>query len=545
MMVNISPLSQIYALLQVQYRSFLKSLRGEGSGLRLAASIAFGVFWYGLWMAAAAGAAMIPSLIGPEDVENSLGGILLFAMGYWQLAPLMTLSLGVSLEMTKVMIYPVSIYTLFAAECLLRLATGFEILLLLTGLFGGLAWAGSPYLVELAAAFVLFVAFNVLLSAGIRNFVERVFQRRRLREIVLVVLVSCTILPQILIWSRGARSAFRSVLTSTRGIPDWMHPSGLAARISIGEGVLWDWVLLLAMVGAAAIFGYVQFVSSCRRGVGVASSAPPKSRSMGGRMLLVLSRRISDPIGALVEKEIRYLWRSPRFRLPFFMGFTFGVAAWIPIMRHWQGTVGVWLEHSAVTLISLYAFLLLGPVMFLNRFGFDRASARFYFWLPLGFRDLLIAKNLATLFFAGLELALVALACRLVGLAIGFQEVLEAALVGFIAMLYLLSVGNHMSVRFPVASNPDRVSRAGMGHGLRAAIQFTLFPLSLAPIAAAIASRYYGGGDEGFAETLAVAALAGAAVYLFTLKRSAVYGERFRERFISHLSEGGGSLASE
>ena len=227
------------------------------------------------------------------------------------------------------------------------------------------------------------------------------------------------------------------------------------------------------------------------------------------------------------------------------MGFTFGVAAWIPIMRHWQGTVGVWLEHSAVTLISLYAFLLLGPVMFLNRFGFDRASARFYFWLPLGFRDLLIAKNLATLFFAGLELALVALACRLVGLAIGFQEVLEAALVGFIAMLYLLSVGNHMSVRFPVASNPDRVSRAGMGHGLRAAIQFTLFPLSLAPIAAAIASRYYGGGDEGFAETLAVAALAGAAVYLFTLKRSAVYGERFRERFISHLSEGGGSLASE
>jgi hypothetical protein len=138
--------------LQVQYRSLLKSLHGEGRGLRLAASIAFGVFWYGLWMAAAAGAARIPSLVGPEDVENSLGGILLSAMGYWQLAPLMTLSLGVSLEMTKVMIYPVSIYTLFGAECLLRLATGFEIFLLLTGLFGGLAWAGSPYLAELACS---------------------------------------------------------------------------------------------------------------------------------------------------------------------------------------------------------------------------------------------------------------------------------------------------------------------------------------------------------------------------------------------------------
>ena len=227
------------------------------------------------------------------------------------------------------------------------------------------------------------------------------------------------------------------------------------------------------------------------------------------------------------------------------MGFTFGVAAWVPIMRHWEATVGAWMEHSAVTLISLYAFLLLGPVMFLNRFGFDRHSTRFYFWLPLGFRDLLIAKNLATLFFAGLELALVALACRLIGLAIGFQEVLEAALVGFIAMLYLLSVGNHMSVRFPVASNPDRVSRAGMGHGLRAAIQFTLFPFSLAPVAAAIASRYYWGGDQAFAETLAVAALAGAGIYLFTLSRAAAYGQRYSERFISHLSEGGGSMAGE
>lgn len=544
-MANISPASQICALLQVQFRSFVKTLRGEGRRLRVSVSILFSIFWYGLWMAAAAGAALIPNLIGREDVESALGGILLFAMGYWQLAPLMTLSLGISLEMSKVMIYPVSIYTLFGAECLLRVATGFEILLLLIGLFGGLAWAGSPYLVELGFAFLLFVAFNVFLSAGIRNLVERLFQRRRLREIVLVVLVSCTILPQLLMWSKGARTAFRNVLTSTRGIPDWMHPSGLAARVSIGEGVVWDWILLLAMVGGAAIFGFVQFVASCRRGVGAASSATPKSTLLGGRMLRVLSRWVADPIGALVEKEIRYLWRSPRFRLPFFMGFTFGVAAWVPIMRHWQDTVGAWMEHSAVTLISLYAFLLLGPVMFLNRFGFDRQSTRFYFWLPLGFRDLLIAKNLATLFFAGLELALVALACRLIGLAIGFEQILEAALIGLIAMLYLLSVGNHMSVHFPVASNPDRVSRAGMGHGLRAAIQFTLFPLSLAPIAAAIASRYYWGGDQSFAETLAVAALAGAGIYLFTLDRAAAYGEKFRELMLSHLTEGGGPMAAE
>ena len=108
------------------------------------------------------------------------------------------------------------------------------------------------------------------------------------------------------------------------------------------------------------------------------------------------SRVLLDPVGALVEKEIVYLWRSPRFRLPFFMGFTFGVIAWVPLMKQWESSLGRWMENSAVTLISLYALLLLGPVLFLNRFGFDRGAARFYFWLPLSMRRLLLAKNLAT-----------------------------------------------------------------------------------------------------------------------------------------------------
>ena len=92
--------------------------------------------------------------------------------------------------------------------------------------------------------------------------------------------------------------------------------------------------------------------------------------------------------------------------------------------------------------------------MFLNRFGFDRQSARWYFWLPLEFRELLIAKNLATLVFAAAELVLIILVCALIGLPSGPREILEAAVVGSIAMLYLLSVGNHTSVRFPTASNP-------------------------------------------------------------------------------------------
>ena len=106
--------------------------------------------------------------------------------GLLAIGPLVTLSLGVSLEMGKLRTYPISMGSLFVVECLLRLGTGSEMVLLLAGLFGGLAYADSPYLAQLGGAFVLFVAFNVFFSAGMRNLVERVFRRRRLREVVLV-----------------------------------------------------------------------------------------------------------------------------------------------------------------------------------------------------------------------------------------------------------------------------------------------------------------------------------------------------------------------
>ena len=487
-------------------------------------------------------------MIGREDVESALPGVLLFMMGYWQLAPLVTLSLGVSLEMSKLRMYPISMGSLFVVECLLRLGTGSEMVLLLAGLFGGLAYADSPYLAQLGGAFVLFVAFNLFFSAGMRNLVERVFRRRRLREVVLVLLVSCTILPQLLIWSETARNLIRDVWMSGLGIPYWLAPSGLAARISVGRGEPEDWMILTAMVLAAAVFGFYQFRQISHLSSSVTGSVLPRRRGLldlQGRLVRLPSYVLPDPLGALVEKELRYLWRSPRFRLPFFMGFTFGVIAWVPIMKNWQASVGNWLEQSAVTFISLYALLLLGPVMFLNRFGFDRDAARFYFWLPLSFRTLLLAKNLTTLVFATFEIALVCGVCLLIGLPVGIPESLEAFAVGSIALLYLVSVGNHMSVRHPVASNPDRISRAGPGHGLRATVQFMLFPMSLLPLLAAYIGRYRYDSIKAYVAVLVLAAAGGLALYLLTLSKTVRYGRRHRELLLSHLTPGGAPIVSE
>ncbi len=540
---------QILALVEVQLRCLLNAFRQDGRGHSRYVSLILSVVWYGLWLAAAVGAAITPSIVGRGDIEKALPGLLFIMLAYWQLAPVLTMSLGVSLQMHKVMIYPVTTRTLFAVECLLRLGTGLEMVLVLGGLFLGLVVAGTPHRWELALAFVLFVSFNVLLSAGIRNSIERVFQKRRLREVVVLLVVSATLLPQILVWSAAAREFAFWALLGGRSVPYWMLPSGLAARIAVGSWAWSDAGILAGMVIAAGVFGYRQFRKGCQPDNSFATATIPKSRrgrrlSLKERLVRAPSRVLRDPIGALVEKEIVYLWRSPRFRLPFFMGFTFGVLAWVPLMKQWESSLGLWMSDSAITLISLYALLLLGPVLFLNRFGFDRGAARFYFWLPLDMRWLLVAKNFATLLYALLEVALVGVTCALIGLPISAEQLIEAFTVALIALLYLLSVGNHMTVRFPSRSNPDRVSRAGPGHGITGAVQFLLFPASLFPVLFAFVVRHSDGGQQGFLLTLALAAVGGCSLYLAVLDSSARYAEQNRELLLSHLSEGEDPIVS-
>jgi len=537
---------QIRTLLALQRRAIVNAFFDRKQRYGLLASLITGGLWYGLWITVAIICAVAPSYIGLDEIETSMPGFLLFALGYWQLSPLVTLSLGASLEMRKLALYPVSVPTLFFVECLLRLWTAVEMILVLGGLFIGIAVAGSSTAPLLAAGLTTFIAFNMFLSAGIRNLVERVFQKRRLREIILISMVALTVLPQAVVFSETARGWVRSAIRNQLDVPYWITPAGLSARLSLGQASGNDVALLLAMVTLAGVFGYRMFRASCRLSSASTAGEQAPRTANAGRVSWVgrLARLFPDPLGALIEKEIHYLWRSPRFRLPFFMGFTFGVIAWAPIVLRVEGPLGKWLQSGATSFISLYAMLLLGPVLFLNRFGFDRAATRFYFWMPLSFRQLLGAKNAATAFYCFAETFAVIAIARIIGLPVGWTEALETLVAVSVALLYLLSVGNHMSVRFPVASNPDRVSRAGAGHGIRAAAQFFLFPLALFPVLSAFVSRYAGAGDF-FWILLALAAVGGLALYSVVFGYATRYGLREREFLLSNLSGGEGPLAAE
>ena len=159
--------------------------------------------------------------------------------------------------------------------------------------------------------------------------------------------------------------------------------------------------------------------------------------------------------------------------------------------------------------------------------------------------QLLASKNLATAFYCYAETTAVLVICRVIGLPVGWPQALETLAAASIALLYLLSVGNHMSVRYPIASNPDRVSRSGASHGVRAAAQFFLFPLSLGPLLAAFFARYVTGQPQSFWTLAAGAAIGGVVIYSLTFRYAAAYGLREREAMLGALSAGQGPLAAE
>src|SRR4029078_13715436 len=113
------------------------------------------------------------------------------------------------------------------------------------------------------------------------------------------------------------------------------------------------------------------------------SAAAHAANSWRSRLVRLPSLLLPDPVAAVVEKELRTLSRTPRFRLVFVMGFTFGLVVWLPLIFGRQPG-----HHSAATenylaLVCLYALALMGQVTYWNSFGFDRSAAQAYFSWPV------------------------------------------------------------------------------------------------------------------------------------------------------------------
>ena len=189
------------------------------------------VVWYGGFAVLAGLAAIL--LSNPEElsfIHDVLPTALLLCFLYWQFIPVLMASMGSSLDIKKLLVYPIPTGQLFTLEVLLRISTGVEMLLLLAG--AGLGLLLNPKIPFWAPSVLLvFVIFNLFCSAGVRDLLVRLTARKRVREIVALVMVLLAALPQLLVFA-GFQSRVRRLISVQ---PAAFWPWTATARLARGH----------------------------------------------------------------------------------------------------------------------------------------------------------------------------------------------------------------------------------------------------------------------------------------------------------------------
>jgi ABC-2 type transport system permease protein len=506
----------------------------------LAVNALLTVIWYGGFAFLAGLAAVL--LSNPDEltfIHDVLPTALLVSFLYWQLIPVLMASLGSSLDIKKLLVYPVPTGQLFALEVLLRISTGVEMLLLLAG--AGIGLLLNPRIPFWGpSALLVFVIFNLFCSAGVRDLLIRLLARKRIREVVALLVVLLAALPQLLVFA-GFQNRIRKVFLG-QPAPYW--PWTATSRFAAGEAPFQNIGILLLWAAAAYLFGRWQFERSL-----AVDATDPAGSSTGRKasriewLYRLPSSLLPDPLAALVEKELRFLSRAPRFRLVFLMGFSFGLLIWAPIAFGQTDSRHSLVAQNYLTFVSVYALLLLTDALFWNCFGFDRSAAQIYFLVPLKMSTVLMGKNLAAAFIVFLEIASITVVCALLRMSITPRQVLEAASVSCVITIFLLAIGNLSSVYNPRSVNPAKSFRSAASGKTQAALMLT-FPLALMPVFLAFLARYAFSSEWAFFGVLLAGLMLGVVVYSYSMTSAVKTAELRREQIMTVLGQGEGPIQS-
>jgi ABC-2 type transport system permease protein len=534
----------IAAILQAQFRS----LRfGRGSALTAVAR----AIWYGIWIVAACASGWWAAVANLSSLDRILSPALMGVCLYWQLIPLLSASMGASIDLRKLMAYPIPHRKLFLVEVLLRFTNGAEMVLVLiggaVGVLANPAVRGWVAAARVVSSFLIFVLFNLLLASGLRSILERLLARRHVRELVAFLMAMVGVVPRFFLQT-GIRPKWVGpsvVALQAVGLP-WTAAAHAAITHGASQSAMVAGISLAGWTLLAAWFGHSQFERNLRYDPQAAQTTPVTSRSVRTQSVVERLFRFPsllwrDPLAGMVEKELRSLTRTPRFRMVFVMGFTFGVMLWLPMIlgRGSHPTA----SRYFLTIVCVYSLTLLGGVTYWNCFGFDRSAAAFYFAAPLPVVQVVVAKNIVALIFIYLEVAILSGITVLLRTGVGVAQIVETAVVMGICALYMLALGNVSSMRSPRALNPERVSQGSGGRGMQALL-LVLYPLALIPVLLAYVARYAFSSQLAFAIVLALAAAIGGVMYKIGLDSAVSAATTHREHLLGELSKGDGPLVS-
>ncbi len=382
------------------------------------------------------------------------------------LGPLLSgIAMAQSHDLSKLAHFPVRPGTLALASLTANLLQPLVLAQLPVFLGVSLGAARSPVLVPLTASGFALSYAAILVAAQIASLASHALQRsRRYRDAALFVGVAggflLSLVPLILLTTPGAARQLFSLLERSQ-IMGWLpFAYGARAAVHAGQGNFGTFVAFCA-AACAAIFGGVAVASGLVRSIhrGELDLGAAAKRSFRRSLL-----RLPGVVGAVVEKDLRTLWRDPGLRASLVTGLVGPILFVYVLASH--GGAGA----SGYTVLALATFIGASGLGG-GAFGFERGSIAQLFTFPAARWKLLLAKNLsASIFKIPGFLTLAAAAALLAPLGM----LPFVAVVAVVAFLMAAALDSYVSVRFPWTpprpggdpSGHSAVSATGMSRGV-------------------------------------------------------------------------------
>lgn len=481
----LSPLAraQYTALSRARLQMLVNSLRSKRGSFDLAARIIrIGFFLlvgaligFGL----GAGAFQIA-----KDKQLRLLPLLFWpVMMLWQLAPVALASFQEPVDLSLLLRFPVSFGSYVLEYLVFGLFDASSILggICLFGIWTGLVLARPGLAGWAALAAILFAAFNLLLTRMIFAWLDRWLAQRKTREVLgmvfLVLILGAQVLNPALYQQHGTPSqktlATLMHVARTANSVQRALPPGLSG-VTIGEAARGRLALAAGSLGALTLYALAAGSLLCVR-----LRAQYRGESLGEAPRRTANseeaRRpgfdLSGPVGAVVEKELRYLARSG------VMLYSLVAPLVMLLVLGRSGTGASFASQYSLPVGVAYGFLGLTRLIY-NSLGGEGSGIQLYFISPTPIRTIMLAKNIVHLVLFAAELTIV---CTILIFRFGLPDapMLAATVCWLIfALPSQLAAGNLLSITMGYRMTLTRMSReqGATGNGLLSLlIQLLLF----------------------------------------------------------------------
>ena len=483
-----SPLAraQYAALARMRLQMLVNSLRSKRGSFDLAARIIRITFFLVIGFVIGAGLGFGAYQI-TVDKEMWLLPLLFWpVMMLWQFAPVALASFQEPVDLSLLLRFPVSfgsyvldylVFGLFDASSILG---GFCLL----GISTGIVWARPGLAGWVAVAAILFATFNVLLTRMVFAWLDRWLAQRKTREVLgmvflFVILAAQALNPTLYTHHRQPSRETLATMLHAAHIANRVQtvsPPGLAA-VAVGAAEHGHGSLAAGALGGLALYALAAGSLLCvrlraqYRGESLGEAPQRVAKSEAGTRR---SFDLSGPIGAVVEKELRYLARSGimlySLVAPLVMLFILGRG----------GSSGESFgARYALPIGVAYGFLGLTRLVY-NSLGGEGAGIQLYFMSPTPMRTVMLAKNIVQLMLFSVELAIV---CTIVVFRFGLPDAQMLAATTcwlLFALPTQLAAGNALSITMAYRMTLTRMSReqGATGNGLLSLlIQLVVFAI--------------------------------------------------------------------